>query len=72
MKKLIQISLVLILICGLFQFVPAESASSPIGSSAASSLNVSADSSAENAEMASCLTLRKIAVCVMPNVGWNT
>ena len=72
MKKLIQISLVLILILGLFQFIPAESNSGVIGSSAASSLSITADSSVESTQMAGCLTLRKIVVCVTPNVGWNT
>lgn len=73
MKKLIQISLVLILILGLFQFLPAESTSSAvIGSSATSSLSITADSAAENADMAGCLVRIKGVICVMPNVGWNT
>jgi len=71
MKKLIQISLVLILILGLFQFMPAESNSGAIGSSAASSLGITAPI-AEDAYAAGCFVRIKGVICVTPNVGWNT
>jgi hypothetical protein len=74
MKKLIQISLVLILICGLFQFVAAEpmDSASSIGTSAASSVDITADTPLEDTHMAACLVSIKGVICVMPNVGWNT
>ena len=71
MKKLIQISLVLILILGLFQFTLAEATSSAIGSSAASSLSIAAPI-AEDGYAASCFVRIKGVICVTPNVGWNT
>ena len=75
MKKLIQISLIVILVCVLFQ-VMAGGAMAPAdttGSSTASGAFFTTNASVENSQMASSCTVRiKGVVCVMPNrVGWN-
>jgi hypothetical protein len=72
MKKLIQISLVLVLIFGLLQFVAAEPTARTIGSSVASSLDSGSTTSMEGTQMAGCLVRVKGVSCAMPEVGWNT
>jgi hypothetical protein len=75
MKKLIQISLVVILVFVLFQAIAGGStvSASQIGSSADSSIFFTADTSAEDVHTAACTARIKGVVCVMPNrVGWNT
>ena len=74
MKKLIQISLIVILVCVVFQGMAGGSmvSASNVESSAASNASFSADTSVEEVQMAACLATLKRVVCVMPNVGWNT
>ncbi len=71
MKKLIQISLLVVLVLVLSQAAaaaPVDSASQ-IGSHAATSISSTA---VEDAHAAACLVYIKGIVCVTPNVGWNT
>jgi len=74
MKKLIQISLVVVLVFVLFQAVTAGPmvSASKIGSSAASSISSTANTSVEDVQMAACLIRITGVICVTPNVGWNS
>lgn len=75
MKKFIQISLVVILVFGLFQAIAGGStvSASKIDSSAASHIFFTAHTSVEDVHAAACMVNIKGVVCVMPNrVGWNT
>ncbi|HJR79101.1 MAG TPA: hypothetical protein VJ821_03445 [Anaerolineales bacterium] len=74
MKKLIQISLIVILVCAVFQVMAGGSmvSASNVESSAPSIASFSADTSVQDVQMATCLAILKRVVCVMPNVGWNT
>lgn len=74
MKKLIQISLVVVLVFVLFQAVAAGSAlsSGAVGSSTASHISPAANTSVEGMQMAACIVRVKGVICVRPNVGWNS
>lgn len=75
MKKLIQISLIVILVLVLFQAIAGVSmvSTSKIGSSAVSGTFFAADTSVGDVLAAACMVNIKGVVCVMPNrVGWNT
>lgn len=71
MKKLIQISLVVVLVFVLLQAMAGGSmvSSSQVGSSAASGTFFTADTSVENVHAAACVS-KKGVVCI--KVGWNT
>jgi hypothetical protein len=76
MKKLIQIALIVILVCALFQAMVggAMAPANMAGSRTASSSLVTTNVAVENNQMASssCFVYVKGMVCVMPNrVGWN-
>jgi len=72
MKKIIQISLVVILVFVLFHAVAAGSVvSSGTGESNPNSSPLS--TTAEDTQMAAgCLVRVKGVICVRPNVGWNS
>ena len=74
MKKFIQISLIAVLVFVLLQAVAAGPmvSVSKIGSTAASSISSTANTSVEDVQMAACLVLIKGVICVTPNVGWNS
>jgi hypothetical protein len=72
MKKLVQIALVLVLLVGLFQFIPTEPNTGTIGSNASLSTDFRSTATVEDTQMAGCLALLKRVICVVPNVGWNT
>jgi hypothetical protein len=72
MKKLIQIGLVLVLIVGLFQFVPTAPTTGTVSSSVTISADLRSTTLVEDTQMAGCLVLLKRVICVVPNVGWNT
>jgi hypothetical protein len=74
MKKIIQISLVVILVFVLFQAVNTESISysGTIGASTASRVSSPVQASAEGVQAAACLVRIKGVICVRPNVGWNS
>lgn len=72
MKKFIQITLVLVLIAGLFQFVVSEPMAGTIGSNASLSTDFRSTATVEDTQMAGCLVLFNRVICVVPNVGWNT
>jgi hypothetical protein len=73
MKKLIQISLVIVLVFVLSQAVTAGSliSSGTIGSSTVSHISA-ANTSVEGIQAAACLVRVKGVICVRPNVGWNS
>ena len=74
MKRLIQISLIAILVLVLFQ----AAAGGPVISSgqtdlgAANSISSPVNTPAEGVQMAACLVRIKGVICVTPNVGWNS
>jgi hypothetical protein len=74
MKKIIQISLVVILVFVLFQAVNIGSiaSSGSVGASTASRVSSPVHASAEGLQMAACLVRIKGVVCVRPQVGWNS
>jgi hypothetical protein len=74
MKKIIQFSLVLVLVFVLFQAVAAGSmaSSSSSGSNVASDISSPLGTSAEGLQMAACLVSVKGTFCVAPAVGWNS
>ena len=74
MKKLIQISLVVVLVFVLFQAVAGGSvvSSGTVGSSTANHVSPAANASMEGLQMAACLVRIKGVVCVQPHVGWNS
>jgi hypothetical protein len=74
MKKIIQISLVVILVFVLFQAVSTASTTSSgtVGISTASRISSPVNASAEGVQMAACLVRIKGVVCVRPAVGWNS
>jgi hypothetical protein len=74
MKKLIQIALVLILVCGLFQTAADGSMASAneTGSSAVSATTLSREINAAGVHATACLVRIKGVICVTPDVGWNT
>ena len=74
MKKLIQISLIVVLVFVLFQAAAGGSvvSSGKIGSSDVSHISSTVNTSLEGAQMAACVVRIKGVVCVTPNVGWNS
>jgi hypothetical protein len=74
MKKLIQISLIVILVFVLFQAVAGESVttSGQVDSSTSNSVSSPVSTSLEGGQMAACLVRIKGVVCVQPHVGWNS
>jgi hypothetical protein len=74
MKKIIQISLVVVLVFVIFQAVNAGSitSSGTVGASTASRISSPVNASAEGVQMASCPVDIKDGFCVQPNVGWNS
>jgi len=74
MKKLIQISIIAILVVVLFQaaVVAPVASSGQMGSSAASHMSSTATMPVEGAQMATCLVRIKGVVCAIPKVGWNS
>ena len=74
MKKLIQIALVLILVCVLFQTATDGSMASAnqAASGAVSGTLYTGETNAENVQAVACLVGIKGVICAMPNVGWNT
>ena len=74
MKKLIQIALILILVCVLFQTAADGSldSASKSGSHVVSDVHLTAKTDTANMQMAACLVRIKGVICVTPNVGWNT
>ena len=74
MKKLIQITLVVVLVFVLFQAVTSGStiSSDTIGSNIASHVSPTVTISADNAQVAACLVSIKGVPCVRPHVGWNS
>jgi hypothetical protein len=74
MKKLIQISLILILVSVLFQAVGAGSmaSASEVGSNTVDGIFLTANTSVANVQTSACLVRIKGVICASPNVGWNT
>jgi hypothetical protein len=74
MKKITQLSLVLILVFVLFQAVSGGSMVSPgnVGSHTATHISSPASTSVEGVQMAACLIHSTGVICVQPNVGWNS
>ena len=74
MKKLIQISLIAILVLTLFQVVVGGSATASDQANLGIATNISSvtNTVAEEAQMATCLVHVKGIPCVRPNVGWNS
>jgi hypothetical protein len=74
MKKFIQFSLIVVLVCVLFQAAVVGPASSAgmVGSSPAHHVSSAVDTSVESFQMAACLVSVKGVICVIPNVGWNS
>jgi hypothetical protein len=74
MKKIVQISLIVVLVCVLFQAVVVGPASSSgmVGSSPARHVSSAMDTPVEGVQMAACLVGMKGVICAMPNVGWNS
>ena len=75
MKKLIQIALVLILVCVVFQTAADGSMASAnqAGSGAVSGTFLTAETDAADIHaLLICPAGTKGVICVMPNVGWNT
>lgn len=71
MKKLIQVSIIVVLVFTLFQVVSGTSMvfAGTMCSTAGQSTCLPAMTSASNVQVAVCLSGR---VCVTPNVGWNS
>jgi hypothetical protein len=74
MKKLIQISLIIVLVLVLFQATVGGLGGSPskAGSGAAGSVSFTASTSIDDVYATACLVYIKGVVCVRPNVGWNS
>jgi hypothetical protein len=74
MKKFIQISLVIILVFGLFQFIAAPSMDVAAQPSSMGVRNISSITHApvQDIQMAACLVRIKGVACVKPLVGWNS
>ena len=74
MKKLIQISLIAVLVLVLFQAVVGGSAIASDQADLGIATNISSmtNTVAEDAQAAACLVYIKGIVCVTPNVGWNS
>ena len=73
MKKLIQISLVVILLFVLFQTAAGGAmVSGKIDSNVAQNFASTASGTTQNVQMAACLVYIKGVICVKPNVGWNS
>jgi hypothetical protein len=74
MKKLIQISLVVILVFMLVQAIAGGSivSTSKLDSSTTSGTFFTADTSVEDVHAAACQVHIKGVICVKPLVGWNT
>ena len=74
MKKIIQLALVVILVCVLFQTVGDGSmaSASNAGSITVNGTLLAEKTSEADVHMAACLVRIKGVICVTPNVGWNT
>jgi hypothetical protein len=73
MKKLIQISLILMLVLVSIQVVVGAGISSgSIGSRNITDISYTADTSAEGVQTAACFIKINGVICVTPNVGWNS
>jgi len=74
MKKLIQLSLVVIFVLVLFQTMAAGSVAASHQSELGIARNISSrvSSSTEGVAMAVCFSGIKGVICVMPQVGWNS
>jgi hypothetical protein len=74
MKKLIQIALVLILVCVVFQSATDGSMASArnAGSNAVSGTLLTEETNQADVHAAACLVRIKGVICVRPDVGWNT
>lgn len=74
MKKLIQISLIAILVLVLLQTVAGGSVAASSGTDLGTTTNMPSwvNTSTESVPMAVCLSGIKGMFCVMPNVGWNS
>jgi hypothetical protein len=68
-KKLIQIALVLILVCVLFQ---TAADGSMTGSNSVSGTPLTEETNEANIHATACLVGIKGVICVTPYVGWNT
>lgn len=73
MKKLLQISLIVVLVLVLFQTFAggATVSAGELGSHTNSSISVRVDTSVADVYAAGCLVRIKRVVCVQPLVGWN-
>ena len=74
MKKLIQISLIIVLVLILFQAVAGGVgvASDQAELGVATNISSVAKTTSEDVQMAACLVEIKGVICVKPNVGWNS
>ena len=74
MKRFVQIALIVILVCVLFQSATNGSmaSGSKVGSKPSSDVHLSQETDSDNAYVAGCLISIKGVICVRPNVGWNT
>ncbi len=73
MKKLIQISLIVVLVFAMFQAVIASPTVSVggVGSHQIQTISSTANASAQASQMATCLGIKGL-LCIVPNVGWNS
>jgi hypothetical protein len=74
MKKIIQLALVVLLVCVVFQTVGDGSmaSASNAGSNLINGTLLVEKTSEADVHMAACLVRIKGVICISPNVGWNT